>query len=335
MAQTFENGYALLIGVGKCIDTEVSLPTTVKDMQALREILVNPNLCAYPDNSDHVRLLHDEGATRNAIVDGLDWLATQTNADRNATTIVYYSGHGWLETKSGQYYLVPHDFNKYEWRNTALSADDFQQALRKISSRRLLVILDCCHAAKMATAKGEAPSLSLPPGVVAKGDPEELIDTLKQGKGRVVVTSCRGPENSWIREDHMLSVYTHHLIEALQGAASQPGATEVTVFDMANHLGKVVPKTAEEMGRKQNPKFDMATERFAIALLLGGKGLPKGGWEEIKSQSQTQNQVSIDNSVTQMGDRATNVGSISGGDVQVGDRVYYQSPPKTEESKSE
>jgi hypothetical protein len=40
-------------------------------MQALRAALVDPQLCGYPDDTEHIRLLHDQGATRQAILDGL------------------------------------------------------------------------------------------------------------------------------------------------------------------------------------------------------------------------------------------------------------------------
>jgi hypothetical protein len=35
MAELFNHGYALLVGVGQCADSQLSLPVTVKDMQAL------------------------------------------------------------------------------------------------------------------------------------------------------------------------------------------------------------------------------------------------------------------------------------------------------------
>ncbi len=310
MSQTFVHGYALLIGVGHCVDPTLSLPVTVNDMQALRRTLIDPNLCAYPNNDQHVRLLHDQSAHRQAILEGLTWLKAQATTDPEATVIVYYSGHGWLETTSDRYYLIPHDFDAYDWRDTALSADDFNEALHQIPAKRLLVILDCCHAAGMATAKGEETAPRFPKGVVPAADPKGLINALKQGEGRVVFTSCRGEQSSWIRPDNTLSVYTYHLIEALQGAASQAGATEVTVFDIANHLGKAVPASAAAMGRSQNPRFEMAeTERFAIALLQGGKGLPAGGWDAIKLTS-----VAVPSSIVMAaGERSIAVGGKIGG----------------------
>ena len=45
-----------------------------------------------------------------------------------------------------------------------------------------------------------------------------------------------------------------------------------------SHLGKAVPESALALCEaEQTPFFDTATEDFPVALLLGGKGLPKGG----------------------------------------------------------
>ena len=311
MSELFNHGYALLIGVGRCEDSSLSLPVTVTDMQELRKILVNPALCAYPDNTQHVQLLHDETATQSKILDGLAWLRDCVANDSEATVIVYYSGHGWLEQSTDCYYLIPHDFDCYEWRDTALSASDFNQVLQAIQAKRLLVILDCCHAAGIGTAKDATASLQLPKGVVPIADPKGVLDALSQGEGRVVFTSCRGEEQSWVRQDKTLSVYTHHLIEALQGAASQTGATEVTIFDLANHLGKTVPETAAAMKQKQTPRFEMRdTERFSIALLQGGKGLSSSGWDATQTKipaAAPQTQVSAS------GERSVAIGgSVSG-----------------------
>lgn len=60
MPQYFAREYALLIGVGQCAEPQLSLTVTVKDIQALRQILVTRKLCGYPDKNQHLRLLHDE-----------------------------------------------------------------------------------------------------------------------------------------------------------------------------------------------------------------------------------------------------------------------------------
>jgi hypothetical protein len=282
MSDTFTHGYALLIGVGESAHQKYSLPVTVKDVQALRKILIDPNLCAYPNDDQHIRLLHDAGATCAAILEGLAWLKEQVAANPESTVVIYYSGHGWLDQSTDRYYLIPHDID-FDISASALSAVDFNDALRQIESQRLLVIIDCCHAQGMAAAKTGEAGIKLPqafvPAVPAKG----LLDELAKGEGRAVFTSCRGSQKSWIRKDDSMSIYTYHLIEALQGAANLPGDTVVCVTDIIKHLDRAVPKSAsQEHSATQQPWFSGETTNFPIAFLCGGKGLPAEGWDAVK-----------------------------------------------------
>ncbi|WP_198136021.1 caspase family protein [Roseiflexus castenholzii] len=197
MDTVFSYGYALLIGVGECAYAPWSLPVTVRDMQALQAVLADPGLCGYP--ADHIRLLHDAGATKQAILDGLAWLAGQAAADGDATAVVYFSGHGWLDEAGvgarpcAPYYLIPHDVEPFDLAGSALAAEAFTAALRQVPARRLLVLLDCCHAAGMATAK-DRPAMKLPPGLTQSAPPKGLVDELRQGAGRAVFSSSTGSQ---------------------------------------------------------------------------------------------------------------------------------------------
>lgn len=276
MTGSFAHGYALLIGVGKSAYPAWSLPVTVKDAVALESVLTDPNLCGYPNNKNHVCLLHDESATRNAILNGLNWLKEKSARDSEATVVVYYSGHGWLN-KEGKdnYYLIPHDVEPFDIENSALSAQDFTNGLRQIQAQRLLVVIDSCHAEGMANSKDGYTAIKLPPSLIQISPPKSIVNDLKQGEGRAVFTSSRGTQVSWIRPDNAMSVYTYHLIEALKGKGNNQGDNVVRVSNLMNHLGRTVPKSALTLRQaEQTPFFDTAAEDFAVALLRGGKGLP-------------------------------------------------------------
>ena len=126
----FQHGYALIVGVGRSAYPAWSLPTTASDAAALRAALTDPSLCAYPADDDHVRLLCNETATRAALRDGLAWLAQQAAADDEATALVYYSGHGWIDRSTRRYYLLPHDVKPFDVPGSALTGEDFAAALR-------------------------------------------------------------------------------------------------------------------------------------------------------------------------------------------------------------
>src|SRR5262249_33409221 len=123
MSQTFPHGYALLVGVGTTAYSPWSLPVTVKDVKAIRVVLINPILCGYPDEDKHIRLLHDQTATRSGMLEGLTWLKAQAASDPEATAVVYYSGHGWLDQATGRYYLIPHDVEPFDIAGSALAAE--------------------------------------------------------------------------------------------------------------------------------------------------------------------------------------------------------------------
>jgi hypothetical protein len=270
MTKQFIHGYALLVGVGQTVDPAWSLPVTVQDAQALQGLLTDAKLCGYAP--DHVRLLQDQGAARQAILEGLDWLKQKATADPEATVVFFYSGHGLFDLAEQAYYLLPHDFDQKTVAATALFAQTLSKKLREIPAQRLWVIIDSCHAEGMAQTKGR-----LPVDCLSTAVPKGMVESLKQGEGRAIFTSSRGNQSSWVRPDGTLSVYTFHLLEALQGAANQPGDRQVRLSQVMAHLGKTVPKSAKDFYQaQQTPFFDTATEDFPVALLGGGKGIPTG-----------------------------------------------------------
>jgi len=181
MVDKFVHGYALVIGVGSCRYSPWSLPVTVKDAKALLGALTDPNLCAYPDNNINIRLLHDDEATRDTILNGLDWLRQASLSDPESTVVIYYSGHGFLSASDGNYYLIPHDVDPHNIASSALSAETFTNSIKKIKAQRLLVVIDSCHAEGMASSKDNVFS-----GFAETPPSQKFIRELKDGRGRAV-----------------------------------------------------------------------------------------------------------------------------------------------------
>ena len=319
MSEQFENGYALLIGVGESAYSIYSLPVTVKDTEAIYAALTEPELCAY--NKEHIRVLNNKEATRDNIIKELQWLQESAKADPEATVFIYYSGHGLLDKTDNRYYLLQHDIKPRKLEASALSAEVFTEAVRQIDAKRLLVVIDSCHAGGMATSKDpqeiirEAEKLDTEladefENFKRVSPSKGLVEQLTQGKGRVVLASSSGEEKSWIYPNGLYSIYTYHFLEALQGAANQPGDTEVKVSNVMTHLSKAVPESARQFyNTEQTPNFDMETEDFAIAQLLGGKGLPGKGWKEVKPEA-TQKINKIADSITQRAEKINNFNEV-------------------------
>lgn len=220
MTYRFENACALLIAVDQNREAAAALPVVAADARALRDVLVHPARCGYAP--DKVRLLTGAESTRQAILDGLDWLGAELAAIPDATAIVYFSGHGHVE--GGEHYLIPYDLNLRRMRSSALRATDFADAVAQLTPRRLLVVLDCCHAAGMvvkdaAPASAAFAGTAIPPALFLPEGESLAAGLLASGAGRAVLSSCQPGERSYLRADGRMSLFTYHLIEALTGHA--------------------------------------------------------------------------------------------------------------------
>ncbi|WP_273703257.1 caspase family protein, partial [Candidatus Accumulibacter vicinus] len=276
MSRRFKNAYALLIAVDRNREAAAALPAVAADARALYDVLVHPQRCAY--RPDKVRLLSGAESSRQGILAGLDWLAERVAADDDATAIVYFSGHG--HEQDGEYFLIPYDLERRRMRSSAIAAADFAADVAALAPRRLLVLLDCCHAGGMRVkdtlAATALHSAAIPPTLFPPAG-KSLATPLAQGEGRAVLSSCRPGQLSYLRADGHMSIFTYHLIEALSGhAPAAGGASEVLVSDLISHLQRRVPESARaDHGAEQTPWPELRGN-FPVALLLGGKGLATG-----------------------------------------------------------
>lgn len=286
MTQKFDHGYALLIAVNESSVSTAALPDVIKDATALRDVLVHPDRCAYA--SKNVKFLAGKESTRAGIAGGLDWLRDKLEADTSgeATAIIYFTGHG--HTEVGKYYLIPYDVNLKRIKTSALGAEDFADDVAAMQPRRLLVVFDCCHAAGMevkdVAARDAIRSTAVPPALFMTGQQAISIETSGKGlgalardAGRAILNSCQATEQSYIRNDRKMSIFTYHLIEALTGRAQpEAGAQEVLVSDIVSHIHRRVPDSAQFDWQADQHPWCEVSGNFPVALLLGGKGLGAG-----------------------------------------------------------
>lgn len=272
---TFTNGYALLIGVSDNLNPSYALPTVARDAAALHKVLIHPQRCAYP--AGNVRLLTGSDASRAGIFAGLSWLKDRIAADRtdSATAILYYSGHGVLNQADNTYYFLPYDISS-PIIDSVIRAEDVAAEIELVRPRRLLVILDCCHAGGMGIKGDDVFSGA---GLARRAAPARArsVVALMSGQGRAVLSSSTAAESSYIRADRKMSIFTYHLVEALTGHAQPEGATDVLVSDVMSYVSRAVPRSArEEYNVSQTPVYQVSGENFPVALVMGGKGIVKG-----------------------------------------------------------
>lgn len=285
MTEQFEHGYAVIIGVDDNEIKRLALPDVAKDVTALYDVIVHPERCGYaPDN---VKMISGAESTKDKIFDTLLWLQDKVKADADATAVIYYSGHGMVD--NDQYYLIPYDIGELRRvRQKAIKAEDMTAEIASIQSKRMLVILDCCHAGGMDI---KSVDLDAPPAINSAAFPIDLPETksvpafepgskdvglLADGEGRAILNSSTGSQSSYMRKDGKMSIFTYHLIEALTGhAPHEDGDQTVLVTDVMSYVTRHVEETARTEGRAQTPVM-RTSGVFPIAQLIGGQGLAKG-----------------------------------------------------------
>lgn len=267
----FSNGYAVVIGVGG------DLPNTVDDAEGLANILIDPNRCAYLPS--HVQVLTGERARKVDILKALDTLDHQTQEDSDAVAMIFFSGHG-LELPS--YHLMPYGYDINELDQTTIAGSDFSLKISQISARKLIVILDCCHAGGMVDVKGNQ--------VKKSPLPNELLDLLKSGTGRVLLASSRRDEVSYAGVPY--SEFTAALLEGFAGYGSSELDGYARVLDIAIWTGRMVPNRTND---KQHPiiKVSNLESNFPVSYYSSGQ-------KEIKpldwaTKTDILNTIQIDN----------------------------------------
>lgn len=257
----FDKGHALVIGVANYAEVG-SLPGAVlNDAQDVASVLQSSDYCGFP--AANVRMLLDDKATLSAIKGALADVASAAGPED--TVVIFFSGHGArfsrgaAETSA----LVSFDCKRNDLLSTTLTEADFSAALAKIKAKRLIVLIDACHAGGASAFKGDEGR------DIDFGFDEKSLQRLAEGTGRVIMASSRANETSLVLAGARNSVFTGKLLEALRGKARTEGDGLIRVFDVFNYVAEQV---ANSVPGRQHPIFKASDleSNFPIALESGG-----------------------------------------------------------------
>ena len=265
---SFEQGYALLIGVGRYAHHKrLSLPITVADAQEVKQVLLDPARCGYPEGQ--VRLLHDAGASTPGIIDALDQLAEQLRPEH--TLVIFYAGHGMYGT-DGLYYLTAHDTQLSEHKvvpETGICEAVLLEKLRGIKAGRLLLLFNACHAGEIGPSSlGGEPAEKIDSPSLPERTADALLST---GEGRIIMTACRATQRTSTGRGN-LTPFGQALVDGLSGrgtVASNHGF--ISAYSLYEHVYESVKKTVQDLGYLQEPELTVlkGVGPFAVALYRG------------------------------------------------------------------
>lgn len=244
----FAGRHALVIGIAGYANVRALPSTVLADAQALHRTLISP-CCGYDEQRS--TLLLDQDATGATIRASLGRLASACGP--NDTALVYVAGHGVRVGRTGdeQHWLLPVECDPNDLVGTAIHGRELMTLLSAIPARHLLLIIDCAHS------DGAARSSGLFEGA-AGGWNESYFQSLAAGRGCVVIAACRPDEQSLTVRGMPHSLFTTHLIEALQARGPVLGDGYVRVFDLFRHLARQVSAAAARSELRQHPLFKAA-----------------------------------------------------------------------------
>ena len=263
--------FALVVGIPASTDERWrALKYATKDVDDVARVLKEPFTGRF---TVVTTLTAKKDTTKQALLAAVQQLAAQATRPDDIV-VIYVSAHGTL-ARDGRgelaRYLVTSDADFSRVAQTALSIEQLQQVFARVPSKRRVLVLATCHSGggksllsdemqkELASLKGVRPL-------------EEV------SRASIVLSASDFGEPA--REDDALKndVYTHFLVEALQGPGDRNGDGAVTATEAHDFARR---KTYAHSKGRQRPSAELV-EVGADPVILAGR-IQREGRPEVFS----------------------------------------------------
>src|SRR5262249_16691035 len=200
------------------------------------------------------RVIPDQKATRDGILEGLVWLKQQMKP--HDVALIFYAGHGYSDD-NGRFYMLSIDMDENNLEKTTVTGDELKKNLAELRGR-VLLLLDACHSG----AKGNSALIGRQrtTGSVTDDLVRDLVD---DDCGVIVMCAAMGREESREDSSKRHGLFTLALIEGLCGSADydKDGVILLTELDL------YVDNKVREMSKdEQHPVTAKPTTIRSFAL---------------------------------------------------------------------
>lgn len=168
---------------------------------------------------------------------------------RNDLLVLYFSGHG-VRDDHGHLYLALKDTERGLLTGTALEASFITEQMDRCHSKRLVLMLDCCHSGAFDHGTKGVIGASVGTAAAFEGN----------GFGRVVLTATDSTQYAW-EGDSIIggaenSLFTHFLIQGLKtGDADRNQDGVITIDELYGYVyEKVITETPKQTPGRSNYK---------------------------------------------------------------------------------
>ena len=232
--------YVLAIGVSDYKDKKVQLRFASKDAGDFEALAKSQEGGLYEKVITHS--LRDGKATREAVLDELDWIKKAVS-NTNDVAMIFLAGHG-VTTPDQHYRFLPYDYDDSRVERTTISDAELQDYLTKIGGKKIF-FFDTCYSG--AILSGRATS--------TQPDVDKFANQLKAAEnGIVVFTSSTGNELSQEKEEWNNGAFTKAVVEGLRGAAARRQNPVIMISDLNGYVSQ---RVRELTGGNQKPMMAM------------------------------------------------------------------------------
>jgi hypothetical protein len=228
--------YVLAVGVGQYQNDQIGrLAFPAKDAADFVAAMQRQQGRLY--GQVEVKLLTDRQATRDEVVDGLEWLQKQVT--QHDIAALFISGHGLNDPAQG-FTFLPVNADPDRLKRTGVTMADIHTTLTTLAGKALF-FFDTCHAGSVLGGR----KAGLP------DDYSGVVNELTSAENGVVVfSSSTGRQFSYEHPAWGNGAFTKAVVEGLQGAAAQPGSPRITYKMLDYYISK---RVKELTGGKQTP----------------------------------------------------------------------------------
>ena len=212
--------YALIIGNTEYIDPGLAqLSAPGKDAEDFARVLKDQDIGAF----DHVKILLNQ--LSSTINESIDEFFDERKPDD--LLVLYFSGHG-VRDELGALYLAVKNSIRSRLRSTAIKSDYIREVMDQSRSRRQVLILDCCNSGAFNQGTKAATGVSIGTASAFEG-----------GYGRIILTASDATQFAW-EGDQVIgetdnSLFTHYLVEGMEGEADLDGDGRITVDELYDY----------------------------------------------------------------------------------------------------
>lgn len=220
--------YILAIGVSNYHDKELKLGFAAKDADDFAKTMSRQKGELYRDII--IKLVTDEKATKDDILDGLDWITKETTSKDVA--MVFLAGHG-VNDPNGIYYFLPVNTDLGKLKRTGLAFSDIKNTVVSLAGKTILFV-DTCHSGNvMGTRRGIV-------------DINALVNELSSAEnGAVVFSSSSGRQFSVEDSSWGNGAFTKALVEGIGGKADFLGKGRITINMLDLYLSERVKELTQ------------------------------------------------------------------------------------------